>query len=168
MVLLVSALASGLQEPFNHFQSFSKWSHYTSPISPLRAQVKEWPGRSWLEEGCPVAAGQSWRVGLSSPWCCWVCAGLQAVGKNRHILPILGRQHSLGTFRKWGWSCARQGVGAHSWEGGILELALNLLVLLWWSWAEFRLHLHNSETILLGRLLLLMACIHSDTLLSTK
>lgn len=104
MVVLVSIFASVLQEPFNHFQSFSKQSCYTSPVvksckeNPLKALVKEWPGRSWLEDSCPVVAGQSWRVGFSSPWCHWICAGLQAVGKDRHIPPSLERQCPLGTF----------------------------------------------------------------------
>lgn len=44
-----------------------------------------------------MSAGQSWRVGFSSPWCCWICAGLQAVGKDRHIPPSLDGQRPLGT-----------------------------------------------------------------------
>lgn len=48
------------------------------------------------------------------------------------------------------------------------KLCLNLLGLLWQSWAEFRLHLHALRNHSAFRLLLSMACVHSDYSLSTN
>lgn len=48
------------------------------------------------------------------------------------------------------------------------KLGLNLLGLLCWSLAKFKLCLHEIRNHSACRLVLLMACIHSDSLLGTK